>query len=819
MKSQWLACLALVLGACPSVTVDTDEGSPTDPIVEFDPANSIVPFPNNLLLNPETGKLNLPKQCNESAATTATREGVLNTLDGFGTYEVTLNVTFTAPVDVASLEGRVLLFQRASGGEANDPLTAVPIPVIAVPNQTVRFGDKTNLDACTDPKVIDQVTFIPRVALDQKSTYTVALLDGITAGGEPAVPSFTWTLIRNPQPIVAFDEDGNITLNRTPLDPVADKERLAGIELLWNAHHNAITFLAGTGHDSEELLLAWEFNTQTVNDPLDPAVEGSPAADPTAAPLLGNAPIGATTQGLTARQGLFGLCAADDPISDTECFLRIALGLSTAPAGSSGAVIYGTGKAACVAAGCAAVGELRGSVLLSKQYRADGTNPYTGPGALPVPGGWSDPIAPAVVHNTDNANPLANDAQAKLETIVLLPRTLGPNPCVLPATGWPVAIFQHGITRSKTDVFGIMGALTSNCIAVVAIDASNHGSRAVRISTAANPVPALDCQDVTVGFPTPRTDLGPNPSTNPGCYAPIFSSNLAATRDGFRQSILDLHQLVASIKACGTTACGAAVKFDAEKISYVGHSMGGIFGGMFSATNPDIAATVLDVPGAGWVDILENTQQVTGFQCPLVDALIDAGALTCDGAPCTAEDKFNPLAPGGPTGLCLTDAWKTDPGYRQFAVIGRWVLDPADPANYASRLASKQFLIQRVDGDQVVPNIATDNLGALSGQLRGDASCGIPVGTAFPPSTAIAAAPTTSLFLDYLTVPPGTPGCVSGNTFSHGALLKPEPTVVTPAVACNPAGGPPFAGCDGSFATQRLQTDAVFFLLANLDLL
>lgn len=809
MKSQWLACLALVLGACPSVTVDDNEGV-SGPTVEFDPANSVVPFPNNLLLDPATGKLKLPKQCNESAATTATREGVLNKLDGFGTYETTLNVTFTQPVDLASLAGRVLVFKRASGTKATDPTTAAPIPVVAVPTKTLRYQDRSNLAACADPVMVDQVTFVPRVALDQKSTYTVALLDGIkTQTGDAFKASFTWSLVRTPQQVVEFDDAGNVTLNRTPLDPLKaeDKEQLEGIELLWNAHHNAIKFLTAAGHPSDELLLAWEFNTQTVNDPLDPAVTGSPASKPTALPLLGNVPIGAAVPGLTTRQGAFAGCVVDDPISDTQCFLRVALGLSQ---GATGPAIYPTGKAVCAQAGCAAVGEIRTSITLSKQYRKDGTNPYTGTGTLPVPGAWSDPIAPTVVHDTANANPLANDAQTKLETLVLLPE---PTAFPVPATGYPVAIFQHGITRSKTDVFGIMGALTSNGVAVVAIDAANHGSRAVRISSAANPVPALNCSDVPVGFPAARADLGPDPSTNPGCYAPIFSSDLAATRDGFRQTVLDLHQLVTSIKACGTAACGA-VKLDASKISYVGHSLGGIYGTILSGTNPSIAVSVLDVAGAGWIDVLENTQQKAAFQCPLVDALIDAGALTCNGAPCTAADKFNPLAPGGPTGLCLTETWKSDPGYRQFATIGRWVLDPADPANFASRLAPKRFLIQRVDKDAVVPNIATDNLGALAGQLKGDASCGVPIGTQVPPSSAIVAAPTSSMFLDYLTVAPGTASCPPGNTFGHGSLLKPEPSVL--GVACNPTTG---VACDGSLATQRLQTDAVFFLLANLGLL
>jgi len=799
MKSQWLACLALALGACPSVTVDDNEGV-QGPTVEFDPGSRVIPFPNNLLLDPATGKLKLPEQCNESAASTATRAGVLNTLDGFGTYQPALNVTFTTPVDVATLEGKVLVFQRVTGGEPNDPLTAIPIPVVAIPGKTVRFTNQTNIKACTDPVMVDQVTFVPRVPLTQKSTYTVALLSGIKSedGGDFGA-SFTWSLVREPQPVVAFDDAGNVTLNRTPLDPLdaADKAQLQGVDLLWNAHHDAVTFLAGTGHDSEELLLAWEFNTQTTIDPLDPAVAGSPASTPTAAPLLGNLSVGVAIPGLNTRQSVFAQCVADDPITDTQCFLRIALGAGN----------YAVGKATCAAAGCAAVNDLLGSVMLSKQYRSDVTNTgYTGTGAAPIPGAWSNPLTPTVVHNTDNATPLANDAQAWLDVTVLIPQG------AVPVNGFPVVIFQHGITRARSDVFGVMGALTSNGFAVVAIDASNHGSRAVRISNVANAIPALNCSDVNVGIPGPRPDRGPDPTTNVPCYAPIFSADLAATRDGFRQSMLDLQQLVTSLKACSTTACGK-LKVNVDKISYLGHSMGGIFGGVVAGLQPDLAATVLNVGGAGWVDILENTGQTIGFQCPLVDALIDAGSLTCGGAPCTEADKFDPIAG---TGLCLTNAWKSDPGYRQFAVIGRWVLDPSDPANFGSRLGASRFLLQRVANDNVVPNLATDNLGALAGQLKGDASCGIPVGSppGIVPSSALLAAPTSSLFLDYLTVAPGTASCLPGNTFAHGSLLKPEPSVS--GGSCNPATG---ASCDGNFATARLQTDAVFFLLSNLDLL
>ena len=310
-------------------------------------------------------------------------------------------------------------------------------------------------------------------------------------------------------------------------------------------------------------------------------------------------------------------------------------------------------------------------------------------------------------------------------------------------------------------------------------------------------MPALNCTDVTVGFP-PRARISVRTVDEPGLLRTDLLVDLAATRDGFRQSILDLHQLTTSLKACGTTACGP-IKVDATK-SRTSVTRGGIFGGMFSAPTRRRGERARR-RRRRLVDILENTQQVVGFQCPLVDALIDAGSLTCDGAPCTADDKFNPLAPGGPTGLCLTDAWKTDPGYRQFAVIGRWVLDPADPANFASRLASKKFLIP-VDDYEFVPNTRPIP-GALAGtpRRRELAAAVTPV----VPSTAIAAADDVAV----PRLPTGRPvrRRSARNTFAHGSLLSRTER----ALSRQPEHG---VGCDGSLAPAGA-ADSVFFLLAT----
>src|SRR5205085_802414 len=107
-----------------------------------------------------------------------------------------------------------------------------------------------------------------------------------------------------------------------------------------------------------------------------------------------------------------------------------------------------------------------------------------------------------------------------------------------------------------------------------------------------------------------------DPTRNNQCFAPFLSTDLGTTRDNIRQTVLDLHRLTLATKACGTTACGA-LKVDASRVNYMGISLGGIIGTTTSSTT-DFKAAVLNVPGVGLVDILENTltPQIT---CSLVD--------------------------------------------------------------------------------------------------------------------------------------------------------------------------------------------------------
>jgi len=772
---KFLACLLVVAtSGCPDVKTDPGEGpgeGTSGPIVEFDPSNSIVPFPNNLVLcatgTDQTGapctigKVAIPPPACETDAAKATRTNVLNQLDGFGTFEAAMQITLTKPVDPATLDGHIVMYQRTHGTTAIDPSGAMPIPLKLIPSSTLRFTE----GKCTSPATVDAVTIVPLVPLEQKSTYTVAVIPGIkTSDGKDYSPSSTWALVRSNEDPVAIDDHGNIISNRTPLTPggdangngVPDTQEIIGLDQVWKAHSAAFTFLAGVGVTRDKTLVAWDYTTQTVTDPLDPSVPGSPAsAVSTTTGFLGIQSV-VCDLGPTCPNGYnrsvepYLQCPVGD--DNTQCFLKINLGIGN---GATGAAIYPTGDAVCGQIGCAAIGDILGGVFSSTQYQQPLPNPL--PGGMPIPGQWTDPIAP-----TDQGG-------VQIQALIFIPAS-PPG-----GSGWPTVVFGHGLTSSKSALaaFAPQLAASPEHFASIAIDFVDHGSRAIKITND--------------GACATEND----PSANPECFQPVISADLGQTRDNFRQTILDLQRLVAVTKFCGTHACTSQTasgggptpstfKVDAAHIVYAGQSLGGIIGTTASATSPPVVSAVLDVPAVGLVDVLEHTDTLQ-IRCALVDALIDAGILV-GGKSSTA------------TPLCADEAWQAQPGYQQFSGVARWVLDPADGANYMAKLLTKKFLIQEVVGDQVVPNYATDIEGALAGLTPQNAD---PAASATPAaSAAITTNPTMDKWVRYPTLPMN--GAFPGNTFAHASLLRPADSTQA-----------------GTLGTVRLQTDAITFLVLN----
>jgi dienelactone hydrolase len=793
--NKWLACALVTLtSGCPDIKTDPDETA-ADPVVEFDPSRSVVPFPNNLLINQADGKVNVPPGCNESAASKGTREGVLNKLDGFGTFETAMSITLTKPVDMASLTAdNVLLFKVTQ-----DPSTSMPIPVVLRPSMTIRYANQTknadNTLTCDTPNPVDSLVIIPRIPLDQKSTYIVALKTGIkSADGADFVPSFTWSLVRQQENPVTLDDAGNVISDRTPLDPTTETglASLKGIDLLWKAHNPVLAFLGAKGIDRNDVLLGWSFKTQTVQDALDRTVAGTPLTLLNDVAVTGPAdavpvPLSIGQAGgvqMFRDMGMFpyeicdtgaGATAPAEP-NNARCFLKVNLGFSALSAATMTSItscndatlcgqVFAAGTAFCQIAGCANVGDILVGRVRSPQFQSEGAN--TAVPAKPVPGPWADPIKPTKVKDE------------QLNAFIVIPAAAAP------LAGYPTALFQHGLGQSSSNLFAIGGNLAGAGFASIAINAVAHGDRRVQNNNTA-------------------TGCTPSP-LGAQCFAGFLSPDLGATRDNIRQTVVDHNQVLASLKKCTGATCGTLV-VDPAHIVYIGQSLGGILGGVTTVSNPDIKASVLNVPGVGWADIFENTQTLD-IRCTLVDGLIDGGILMGD-----KRDTKNTPTPADDTGLCTTDAWKTQPGYAQFSAIGRWVLDPADPANFSTRLVggmpSRKFLIQMVMGDAVVPNIATQNLAALTGRMASQARKNASL--AATPSDGITMTMPASKFYIYTSSPPDAATMFPGNTYGHGSLLSPSASVA--GGQCNPATG---ASCDGVLATVQMATDAITYLNVN----
>src|SRR6185295_19138691 len=156
-----------------------------------------------------------------------------------------------------------------------------------VPGTSVRYDA-----GCANPAPVNNITIVPTTPLDPSSTYAVALLQGIkTTSATEFSPSVTWALVRQPtDPVQISGVPGTVvvTQNLTPFNP-QDPEDLAsivGLDQLWKATAPTLSFLdvalpqvaptepPGRG----SILLAWSFNTETIESPLDATVAGSPAS-------------------------------------------------------------------------------------------------------------------------------------------------------------------------------------------------------------------------------------------------------------------------------------------------------------------------------------------------------------------------------------------------------------------------------------------------------------------------------------------------------------------------------------------------------------
>ncbi|MDE2138563.1 MAG: hypothetical protein KGJ68_14115 [Gammaproteobacteria bacterium] len=327
--------------------------------------------------------------------------------------------------------------------------------------------------------------------------------------------------------------------------------------------------------------------------------------------------------------------------------------------------------------------------------------PYYLSKSAPLTASWNAPPFPLDATSTfvTRYNPLPVATQNLLiPVLVTVPNAQSAAGATPPASGWPVLIFQHGITRDREDMFGVADSFADAGFVVVAIDLPLHG-----VTSTSDPFFATDANPLYTGLIPAGTgsiertfDLATisPPAIDPSGSHFINLTSLLTSRDNNREAVADLVTFARSLPAMTIGAAGV----NPAAIHYLGHSLGAIEGTTFMA--------VVNAPGAGPVI---NTATLANPGGVLSTLLIDSATF----------------APEINQGL---EAQGLQPGttlYAQFFRDAQTVIDAGDPVNFVA-LATAQHpihLLQVVGGgpdassptglsppDQVVPNSATQAL-------------------------------------------------------------------------------------------------------------
>jgi len=157
-----------------------------------------------------------------------------------------------------------------------------------------------------------------------------------------------------------------------------------------------------------------------------------------------------------------------------------------------------------------------------------------------------------------------------------------------PANGWPVAIFGHGFgDYNNNSPYAVAAGMAAAGIATVAINVVGHGGGPLGTLT----VNRAGADAVTVPAGGRGIDQDGNQTIDAveGSSAAL-SQEIIASRDGLRQTVIDLMQLVRVIKRGVDIDADGLADLDAGRIYYFGQSFGGIYGTIFLAVEPKAVA-------------------------------------------------------------------------------------------------------------------------------------------------------------------------------------------------------------------------------------
>jgi pimeloyl-ACP methyl ester carboxylesterase len=734
---RWMPAVLLAFGLAACSSNDEGDGGLAESerklISLFDPvaASAVIPFPNDGLFGtPTDGTLNIPNPSNAPFVTAA------NHLDGFSTVAS----AFTDLIGAVDLDS------------ANTPGAIVIINTrtfqTLVPGVDYRVQFSTAVDPVTGrplDELRSRLLIEPLKPLAPATTYLVVVTRALkSVEGVAAEPADLFRVLLSDQSVTAQLVAGNEPA--LTLLSEAQRNSLEGIRQLYQTR--ILPPLAAAGLPAQALVIAWPFTTQSIGPTLR-------RLQNTVQPQL----MTLVATGLTTQDVIPALPpVADLYVGSIELPYYLADATPTQDDADESFFVNG-----------APDNPLNSYWRADAGVVADGNAPIGAPCAA---------LQPSVSTTRCFPQPRARASQ-RVPVLATIPNANSGR--TAPEGGWPVVIFQHGITGNRSQMLAIAPALAAAGFAVVAIDLPLHGlppGDALRAATEQFPQPLrpsertfdLDLVDNSTG--APPADGVPDAS---GTHF-INLSSLLTSRDNVRQAEADLITLAASVGGAvilGGNLQPSGARFADGDVRYVGYSLGAIVATTFLGVNPGNAPAVLAMPGGGIAKLLDGSASF--------GPRIAAGLSAASGGS---------IAEGNDT-------------YETFLRFAQQVIDDGDPLNYAAAAsANRSMLMFVVRGDAVVPNCT----------IRGDANCPatdtIPIssflGGSDPLARALGLAPQPGPALsDGFDVPiaaqtivdaNGIDAVVRFNQGDHGSILSP---------AAN------------ALVTCEMQTQTAFFLASG----
>jgi hypothetical protein len=622
----------------------------------YAPAQGVFPFPNDLYFSGTTdGTINIP------ANGLIPNQVGLNALDGWSTTSP-IRVNFGGPLDPTSFSAATVRVYQITVSNTTKAVSGFTRPLT--------YGSEFTVGVATDtgvgPTILEIRPVIPlqpsagpatpTSPLPEGTGYLVLLTDGIKmAGGAAATADTDYQTIK------------------TTLGGTINPANCAAL--------STATMRGACGFAASELLVA-----------ANPAL-GPLALNPANVVVSAHFTTVATRDTLRALGQIIANPAAPAPAISVD---PPAIPLNTLnpalPAYASARVGRVTVPYySYIPTPLAAGGMSNDSMVLRTAWRA----------ANPPPSPLTDP---ADEKNLTRFNPIPfRRALKDIPLLVVVPNGPAPgnpNAGVKPAAGWPVVIFEHGITRDRSDAFALAQAFAAQGWVIAAVDLPLHG-----ITSTTSPLyQASNEQTFNLDLVVNASGAaGPDGLIDPTGTHFINLSYPLASRDNLRQGVVNLLALTRALPNLDLNN-DAVGDIDPARIAFVGQSLGSIVGISFGAALPtptnfpfppgtplSVPTMVFSVPGGGVAALLRDS--------PTFGPRINAGL---------AQQGLMP-------GTTL---------YAQYFRDVQNIVDAGDPLNFVTQAATNRsiYFQQMVGGgtapgtttvalpDQVIPNSATQRL-------------------------------------------------------------------------------------------------------------